>query len=289
MGGTGTGRAETTDADPGLFGPGSVTWQVHADPMMWVAGVRALYYQALLPRAVRGVMQNSDFRQDAWGRLMRTANFVGTTTYGTAEAAERAGARVRKIHSRLSATAPDTGERYGVDEPDLLLWVHCAEIDSYLHVARRSGFRLTDAQTDRYVAEHRTSARLVGLDPDGVPGSVAQLAAYLEEMKPRLAVGPEARDVDDFLRRPPVHPLLVPARATLWRRASHLAYGSLPSYAHELYGRPAPSPAAVTRGLRTTGTLLRCVPARVRWQLPPKNVLRAVARLGPGSRPIRYR
>lgn len=95
--------------DPGLFRPESVTWQMHGDPMMWVAGIRALYLQALHPRAVRGVLQNSDFRKDAWGRLMRTANFVGTTTYGTTEAAERAGARVRKIHSMLSASDPDTG------------------------------------------------------------------------------------------------------------------------------------------------------------------------------------
>lgn len=40
--------------DPGLYGPGSVTWQCHGDPMMWIAGVRALYLQALHPRAVRG-------------------------------------------------------------------------------------------------------------------------------------------------------------------------------------------------------------------------------------------
>lgn len=126
--------------DPGLFGPRSVTWQMHSDPMMWIAGVRALYLQALHPRAVRGVLQNSDFRSDAWGRLMRTARFVGTLTYDTTDAAEQAGATVRRIHRRLSATDPGTGERYGVDEPDLLLWVHCAAVDSYLHVLRRSGY-----------------------------------------------------------------------------------------------------------------------------------------------------
>lgn len=60
-------RADMAHADPGLFGPESVTWQLHGDPMMWVGGVRALYLQALHPRAVRGVMQNSDFRKDAWG------------------------------------------------------------------------------------------------------------------------------------------------------------------------------------------------------------------------------
>ncbi|MFD0434104.1 oxygenase MpaB family protein [Streptomyces chartreusis] len=275
--------------DPGLFTPNSVTWQMHADPMMWVAGIRALYLQALHPRAVRGVMQNSDFRHDAWGRLLRTANFVGTITYGTIEAAEKAGARVRKIHSMLSATDPDTGERYGVGEPELLLWVHCAEIDSYLQVGRRSGFRLTDAEADRYIAEHRAGARLVGLDPDAVPASRAQLAAYFEQVRPELACGPEARAVDDFLLHPPTHPLLVPAREVLWRRVANLAYAALPPYAHELYGRPAPEPATVTRQLRATGTLLRCVPARLRWQLPPKHILRAMARLGPGSRPAPYK
>jgi len=275
--------------DPGLFGPRSVTWQMHGDPMMWVAGVRALYLQALHPRAVRGVTQNSDFRSEAWGRLMRTASFVGTTTYGTTEAAEKAGARVRKIHSMLGATDPDTGERYGVDEPDLLLWVHCAEIDSYLQVARRSGFRLTDEQADTYIGEHRVSARLVGLDPDAVPANQAEMAAYFEKVLPELAVTPEAREVDDFLLRPPTHPLLVPARELLWRRVAHLAYAALPPYAHELYGRKAPDPATVTRQLRATGTLLRCVPARVRWQLPPQHILRAMARLGPGSRPAPYK
>ncbi|WP_079102267.1 oxygenase MpaB family protein [Streptomyces sp. TP-A0356] len=258
---------------------------MHGDPMMWVAGIRALYLQALHPRTVRGVTQNSDFRRDAWGRLMRTANFVGTTTYGTTEAAQRAGARVRKIHGMLGATDPDTGERYGVDEPELLLWVHCAEIDSYLHVLRRSGFRLTGAQADRYIRENRLAAALVGLDADHVPADQDELAAYFEKVRPELAAGPEAREVDDFLQRPPVHPLLLPARALLWRRVVNLAYAALPPYAHELYGRPAPTPPAVTRRLRLTGTLLRCVPARLRWQLPPKHILRAMARLGPGARP----
>ncbi|MFJ9152332.1 oxygenase MpaB family protein [Streptomyces sp. NPDC102270] len=276
-------------ADPGLFGPSSVTWQLHGDPMMWVAGIRALYLQALHPRALRGVMQNSDFRRDAWGRLMRTANFVGTTTYGTTEAAEKAGARVRKIHGMLGATDPDTGERYGVDEPELLLWVHCAEIDSYLQVARRSGFRLTDELADRYISEHRVSARLVGLDPDAVPADQVEMAAYFEKVLPELAATPEARDVDDFLLRPPTHPLLVPAREVLWRRVAQLAYAALPPYAHELYGRKAPQPTTVTRQLRATGTLLRCVPARLRWQLPPKHILRAMDRLGPGTRPAPYK
>lgn len=164
--------------DPGVFGPGSVTWQLHGDPVMWIGGVRALYLQALHPAAIRGVMANSDFRKDAWGRLLRTASFVGTLTYGTTKAAEAAGARVRKIHRLL-----------GVDDPELLLWVHCAEIDSYLHVVRRSGIPLTDAQADRYVDEQRVAARLVGLDPDEVPGTSDGLRRYFDAVRPALAAG----------------------------------------------------------------------------------------------------
>ncbi|GAA0482449.1 oxygenase MpaB family protein [Streptomyces olivaceiscleroticus] len=282
-----------SNADPGLYGPDSVTWQLHGDPMMWAAGVRALYLQALHPRAVRGVMQNSDFRRDAWGRLMRTAGFVGTTTFGTTEAAERAGAAVRRIHRGLTAADPATGERYPLDEPGLLLWVHCAEIDSYLEVVRRSGYAasaaLHGAAGDAYIRENRTAARLVGLDPATVPGDRAQLAAYFEEVRPELAATPEAAAVDDFLRRPPAPLPLLPVRALLWRQVATLAYEALPPYAHELYGRPAPPPDTVDRKLRVAGRVLRSVPATVRWQLPPKHILRAVARLGPGTRPSAYK
>ncbi|MER7761070.1 oxygenase MpaB family protein [Streptomyces sp. NPDC097619] len=274
--------------DPGLHGPGSVTWNVHGDPVMWIAGIRALWLQALHPRAVRGVLANSDFRQDPWGRLLRTADFVGTVTYGTTEAAERAGARVRGIHARLGADDPTTGTPFRVDDPDLLLWVHCAQIDSFLHVLRRSGVRLTDAQADAYVAENRRSARLVGLDPERVPDSTAALAAYFRKVLPELAAGPDARAVDAFLRRPPVPAVLRPFRALLWPPVAALAYGCLPGYAHHLYGRAVPPAHRVTRRLRLTGLLLRAVPARLRWRLPPGHILRAMARLGPGSRPSPY-
>jgi uncharacterized protein (DUF2236 family) len=277
------------DADPGLFGPRSVTWQMHGDPIMWVAGVRALYLQALHPRAVRGVTQNSDFRHDAWGRLLRTASFVGEITYGTTLAAERAGARIRGIHRRLSATDPDTGERFPVDDPDLLLWVHCAEIDSYLHIARRSGFPLTDAHADAYVDEQREAARLVGLDPAGVPADTAELARYFDKVRPELAATPEAFDVVRFLKAPPVPTVLLPLRLAVWGTVSGTAFAALPPYAHELYGRTAPSQDAADRRLRAAGRALRAIPATVRWQLPPGHILKAVGRLGPGTHPAARR
>src|SRR5512139_2477278 len=93
-----------SDSDVGLFGPDSVTWRVHAEPILWIAGFRALLLQTLHPRALAGVLQNSRFREDPWGRLFRTAEFFGQTIFGTTETAEAAGLRVRRMHARMSAT-----------------------------------------------------------------------------------------------------------------------------------------------------------------------------------------
>ncbi|WP_181784197.1 oxygenase MpaB family protein, partial [Pseudonocardia pini] len=167
------------NVDHGLFGPQSVTWRVHLEPVTWVAGMRALLLQSLHPRVMRGTFQNSALFDPAkaWPRFERTVQFVGTRTFGSLAEVEVAGARVRGLHRRLSAVDPDTGTRFRVDAPEGLLWVHCGEIDSYVDIARRSGI-LTAAEADEYVAESVRAAEVVGLDPAIVPASRAELAEY---------------------------------------------------------------------------------------------------------------
>ena len=111
--------------DVGLFGPGSATWHLMGEPVLWVAGIRALYLQALDPRTMRGTWQNSALvhRHEAWGRFVRTTEFVRTRTYGSTEEAERTGRRVRKIHASLTGVDAD-GAVFRLDEPEQLLWVH---------------------------------------------------------------------------------------------------------------------------------------------------------------------
>ena len=65
----------------GYFSPDSITWRVHSDPSMVVGGIRALLEQALHPEAMSGVASHSNFREDAWGRLQRTGDYVGTLTF----------------------------------------------------------------------------------------------------------------------------------------------------------------------------------------------------------------
>ena len=84
--------------DAGLFGPRSVTWQVHADfPGMMAGGVCALMLQTLHPKALAGVWDHSDFRHDLLGRLRRTTAFVAGTSYAPKAEAERLIAQVAQI------------------------------------------------------------------------------------------------------------------------------------------------------------------------------------------------
>ena len=88
----------------GFFGPESVTWRIHADPSFSVGGLRALLLQALHPVAMDGVARFSGgFREQPWPRLIRTATYVDTLTFGTRTEAVEAVTRVRSIHERLGA------------------------------------------------------------------------------------------------------------------------------------------------------------------------------------------
>lgn len=249
-----------------LYGPESVTWRVHTDPMMFVAGVRALYLQSLYPRAMWGVAQNSNVRDDTWGRLQRTVDYVVATTFGTEDEAERAAARVRKIHSLLRAVDYDTGEEYRIDAPDALLWVHCAEVDSYLSVTRRSGMRLSDDEADRYLDEQRTRAARVGLDPADVPGSRGELDDYFTGIQPLLRATPEAHASARFLLAPPM-PLwlsISPVRVA-YAGLSALCFAALPPWARRMYGVPVMPGAEI--GTTAALIALRQTVGRV----PPRN------------------
>ena len=182
---------------------------VHSDSAMFIGAIRALVLQSLHPLAMAAVAEHSDYRGDPWGRLQRTSRFVGVTTFGRAEEAEQAIARVRAVHQRVTGTAPD-GRPYAASDPHLLTWVHIAEVDSFLRAHARFGTRPLDkAGRDGYVADMaRIGIKLGVPDP---PRTEAGLAERIQAYRPELAATAEAREAARFLLLRP--PLPVLARA----------------------------------------------------------------------------
>ena len=216
--------------DPrGLFMPNSVTWRIHSDPSMAVGGIRALLQQALHPDAMDGVAKHSNFREDAWGRLQRTGDYVSTITFASTEEAFALAARVRKIHTSL-----------GLDDPHLLLWVHMSMVDSFLDIAIRSGMSIDVAEADKYVSEMVTFAQLGGVSTGNIPTTVSQMQKYFSDLSPELRASEDAKRAALFLTIPPLPSAVrfaTPA-APAWASLALLASSSLPAWARSLYGTP---------------------------------------------------
>lgn len=267
--GFGSGEVDLTRGDAGLFGPGSMVWRVHSDfTSMMVGGVAALLQQMLHPGALAGVWDHSNFRADMRGRLRRTAQFISGTTYGSTPQAEALIARVRKIHDHVHGQLPD-GTPYSANDPDLLVWVHVAEVSNFLAAHLRYRRPLSGAEQDRYYAEVATIAERLGAR--NVPRSRAEIASYLNGIQPYLRADSRTREVAAALVGQPAPSLLaVPIRDATMQAGIDL----LPEWAARMHGF-ALTPAwrrAIRAGVRGAGGVLR-------WALRDSSARRAHARV----------
>ncbi|GAA2003115.1 oxygenase MpaB family protein [Catenulispora subtropica] len=266
--------------DPGLFGPDSVTWRVHADaPGMLMGGFASLMLQSLHPLAMAGVDQHSDFRRDPIRRLNRTVAYVVSTTFGSTEVAEAAIAHVRdRVHPHIHGTAPD-GRPYSASDPHLLTWVHIAEVRCFLAGYERFGApTLTPAERDRYYRETAEPARRLGARD--VPESAAEVARYLRDIRPELQITEAAIEGIHFIRTFGATPLERAASRILMNGAAAL----LPDWARDplRLGRSDLARLLVDRPLaQAAGRALR-------WAMEPSDIVGAayerMGRTPPGRR-----
>jgi uncharacterized protein (DUF2236 family) len=257
------------EPDVGYFGPDSVAWRLHRDPALLVGGLRALLIQALEPRAMAGVAQFSQFREDPWGRLERTSAFVSTVVFGSRAEADALGARVRKIHGSVRGFDA-FGRHYTADDPELLMWIHAVEVHSFVDAYRRFSAPLSNADADRYVDEMAISGELVGIEPAVLPRSMSDLREYFATVR-GLAVTPEAIEGLKFIVAPPMPLALRP----LWTVPVLGAFATLPRFARQMYN--VPWPAVATPPLRASLWALGRIANRI---LPGPPAYRdAIARL----------
>jgi len=224
-------------ADDGFFGPASVAWRISGDLSAPVAGLRALMIQALHPLAMAGVDQHSDWRADPVGRLAATSAYLASVTFGERAGAERSASRVRRIHRSVTGTDPETNEPYAASDPELLLWVHAALVDSNLVARQLFGTPVSAADADQYVEEMVVAAQLVGVPAELVPASRAELDSYLADMQPRLRCTAAASESMAYLLDPPG---LDEEIADIWQDVRQATVMSLPPWALDRYGYSAP-------------------------------------------------
>ncbi|MFK8329632.1 oxygenase MpaB family protein [Pseudomonas sp. BJa5] len=264
---------ENPKGDPGLFGPDSISWRVHGDfPSMLVGGISALLLQLLHPLALSGVWDHSNFRQDLLGRLRRTSQFISGTTFGATADAQWLIDKVRTIHLQVVGTAAD-GRPYAASDPDLLTWVHVAEVSSFLaaHLRYRNP-GMPVAEQDAYYDEIALIADRLGAR--NVPRSRQQISDYLHAMRPQLRCDERSHEVVQVLLAAPAPSRLAQPVAALMLRAG---IDLLPDWAcalldlcqHPLQRR------LIRLGINSTAPVLR-------WAMRDGSAQRARRRMGIG-------
>ena len=239
---------------------------VHGDlSTMIIGGLGSLFLQMLHPHAMAGVAQHSRYRDDALGRLLQTANFIGHTTYGSKSLAALDIERVLAVHEAVRGVADD-GVEYYANDPHLLAWVHACETAMFLRAYQRYGrVRLSARDLDGYVNEMAQLARDLGAQSP--PTTHAELWSQLEAFRPEIRLSGEGAQARDFVANGFV-------KGALQRRAHRLfvqsAYGVMPDWARRELGVARVSRARAL-AVRVAS---RAMCALVRRFVPPTEVTR---------------
>ena len=170
---------------------------IHSDASMFIGGMRAILFQSLHPLAMAGVAQHSDYRNDPWGRLQRTADFMASTSFAPADVAQRSVDMVIAVHKRVHGVASD-GRPYSASDPHLLRWVHIAEVDSFVRAHKAYGSQPLDAAGyDGYVEDMAFVARKLGVPAP--PTSVQGVRDQISQFRSELHGTKESRDAARYL------------------------------------------------------------------------------------------
>jgi uncharacterized protein (DUF2236 family) len=263
--------------------PETITWQRAGDVRVLTAAGYALLLQVAHPTVGAGVSEHSTFRNDPWGRLLRTLDYACTMVYGGPVAAGEMGRRIRAMHARIRGELPD-GREYSALEPGAYAWVHATLAEGIVRSHERFGRRFSDEDCEQLWAQWLALGQMLGIGADELPADWAAFRSYVAEMiDTRLERTPAVVEVLDELARP-APPVTSGACATVWPLArmplAHLAglatAGLLPPALRRRLGvrfsrRDAVQLAALAAVLRAATplmpeSLLNTGPGYLRWR-----------------------
>ena len=177
--------AEAAAAGPrvGLFGPGTMAWQICRDSIVFLGAGRAALLQLSHPYVAHAIERHSATRADPVGRFNRTFFSVYSMIFGDLDHALRSARRVRRVHDAISlvpSTRPSgasmraTPTRPTTREPS---WrVDATLIETAVMAYEIGAGPLSPTERDEFYRQTRRVAALFGLSeelsrPTGTPST----------------------------------------------------------------------------------------------------------------------
>jgi uncharacterized protein (DUF2236 family) len=253
-----------TPGDPGLTGPGSLTWRVCRERVVPLGGLSALLLQLAHPLVAAGVAEHSSFHADPTKRLMLTLEMLLVTTFGDICQAGQMTQRIANIHRVVHGSLPqDVGEwrretHYSAADPELCLWVYATIIETMLNSYSTFIRPLDMSERAELYRESERFGQLYGVGKDIRPVSYQDFQDYYAGTLSRLVAGDQARSVVRLILRArlrgiPIAPwsyllagglLPAPLRAQYglrWSAAQRALWWLFTHAVHVVMGRLAPA------------------------------------------------
>lgn len=199
------------DPRAGLYGPGSLSWEVNKESVIMLGGGAAALLQLAHPFVAHAVDQHSQTRRDPVGRFSRTFGHVFAMVFGDLDHALSSARRVHEVHVKIRGRIKEDvgryarGDRYEANDEQALLWVHATLLATALDVYERLVRRLSDEERERYYEESKLFGYLFGISDGVMPPTYRDFARYYEGVleSDAIAVGAPAAEMRRFLFQPP--------------------------------------------------------------------------------------
>jgi uncharacterized protein (DUF2236 family) len=224
-------RSSCVDPAAGIYGPGSVSWRIGKEGILFLGGGRAALLQLAHPWVAHAVNQHSHARHDPLGRFQRTFDAVFAMVFGDLDRALRSARRVHAIHERVQGALDEDvgafarGDAYRANEAHALLWVHATLLDSAIQIYDLVVRPLSDSERNDYYEESKRFASLFGIPDSVLPADYAAFRRYFDEMLASdvICVGRPALELRRFLFASKNR-----ARRTLFRWLELMTAGLMP-------------------------------------------------------------
>ena len=251
----------------GIHGPGSTSWRLGRESILFLGGGSASLLQLAHPFVAHAIDHHSETQRDPVGRFNRTFQHVYAMVFGRLEDAQSSALRVRAIHEHITGELTEDlgqwrrGDRYYANDPDALLWVHATLVYTSVQVYELCVEPLSEADKDLYWLESKRFARLFGVPESILPEDWSDFLAYWDRAVASLAVGTAAKQIARFLLSAP-RPSAVP----IMRAYRIVTAGLLPESLREPYDlRFDLKNRLVFEGItRSLATAYRRMPRRLR-------------------------
>ncbi len=174
----------------GLFGPGSATWRIDREAILFLAAGRALLMQLAHPWVAQGVVDHSVSLDDPLGRFHRTFTAMFSFVFGTVDQALDAARRLHRRHGAIEGILREgagpfaAGSPYRANHLPALRWVLTTLTDGAVVAHETVHGPLEPLMRQRYMSECRLLGAMFGIPPETLP---RDWAAFETERDRRLA------------------------------------------------------------------------------------------------------